>query len=104
MALSGSAALAPEVAEFLQMVGFSVYEGYGLTETAPIVSANGWMGVGKSKLNTIGPSINGVRVEIDTKPGMIPSGPTKSARANVHGPNADDGVLEPGGCHEGCHP
>lgn len=86
MALSGSAALAPEVAEFLQMVGFSVYEGYGLTETAPIVSANGWMGVGKSKLNTIGPSINGVRVEIDTEAWDDPERPDEG-EIIVHGPN-----------------
>ena len=42
--MSGAAALSPDVAEFIQMVGFSCYEGYGLTETSPLVAANGWSG------------------------------------------------------------
>ena len=32
----------------------------------PLVSANGWMGKGMSRLNTVGMPANGVRVEIDT--------------------------------------
>ena len=42
--MSGAAALSPDVAAFVQKVGFNCYEGYGLTETSPLVSANGWMG------------------------------------------------------------
>ena len=48
--MSGAAALSPDVAEFIQMVGFSCYEGYGLTETSPLVAANGWSGPGTSRL------------------------------------------------------
>ena len=52
--------LSPDVAEFIQMVGFSCYEGYGLTETSPLVAANGWSGPGKSRLQTVGLVANGV--------------------------------------------
>src|SRR5699024_2588148 len=39
-AFSGGAALSKEVAEFIDDMNILVYEGYGLTETSPIATAN----------------------------------------------------------------
>lgn len=88
--MSGAAALSPDVAEFIQMVGFSCFEGYGLTETAPLVSANGWMGYGESKLNTVGRPINGVRIVIDKDAWDDPQRPDEG-EIIVYGPNVMGG-------------
>ena len=104
--MSGAAALSPDVAAFIQMVGFSCYEGYGLTETSPLVSANGWSGLGKSKLNTVGLVANGVKVTIDTDAWDDPERPDEGEIV-VTGPNVMMGywnneeatkevIIEPG--------
>ena len=104
--MSGAAALSPDVAAFIQMVGFNCYEGYGLTETSPLVSANGWSGPGTSKLNTVGLVANGVKVTIDTDAWDDPERPDEG-EIIVTGPNVMMGywnneeatkevIIEPG--------
>ena len=104
--MSGAAALSPDVAEFIQMVGFSCYEGYGLTETSPLVAANGWSGPGKSRLRCVGLVANGVKVTIDTDAWDDPDRPDEG-EIIVHGPNVMKGywnneeatkevIIEPG--------
>jgi long-chain acyl-CoA synthetase len=60
-ALSGGAPLGRDVAEFFWGVGVPVFEGYGLSETAPVISVNTPQAV---KLGTVGRPIPGVEVEI----------------------------------------
>ena len=104
--MSGAAALSPDVAAFIQMVGFNCYEGYGLTETSPLVAANGWSGPGTSRLNTVGKVANGVKVTIDTDAWDDPERPDEGEIV-VTGPNVMMGywnneeatkevIIEPG--------
>lgn len=61
-AISGGAALSKDVAEFIDSLGITVYEGYGLTETSPILTANR---PGYRKIGSVGKVISGCRVVID---------------------------------------
>ena len=81
-ALSSSATLSREVAEFIDAVGITVYEGYGLTETSPLVSGN-VPGPGGRRLGSVGRVIPGVRVVIDPAVSDDP----KQGEIVVYGPN-----------------
>ncbi|MFV1971067.1 MAG: long-chain fatty acid--CoA ligase [Acidimicrobiia bacterium] len=79
-AFSGGAAISTEVAEFISAVGIVVYEGYGLTETSPIVTCNI---KGARRVGSVGRAIPGVTVEIDTDI----TGDKEIGEIIVHGPN-----------------
>ncbi|MGF1465912.1 MAG: AMP-dependent synthetase/ligase [Sandaracinaceae bacterium] len=79
-AFSGGAAISKEVAEFIDSLGITVYEGYGLTETSPIATAN-WPGA--RKIGSVGQAIPGVRIEIDHD---ITEDP-KNGEVIIHGHN-----------------
>ena len=58
----GAAPLAPELEEFWRRMGFAIIQGYGLTETAPIVTLN--HPFAKRKEGSVGTPIAGVEVRI----------------------------------------
>ncbi len=104
-AFTGGAALSREVAEFIDSLGITVYEGYGLTETSPIATANA---PGSRKIGSVGRPIPGVRVEIDPATGEnrpTPDGKTRfEGEIVVYGPNVMQGYLQPpGGERSGLH-
>jgi long-chain acyl-CoA synthetase len=62
-AFSGGAALSREVAAFMDNVGITIFEGYGLSETSPIATMNY---LNNRKLGSVGRAIPGVEIIIDT--------------------------------------
>ena len=86
-AVSGGAPLAAEVAEFVDSLGITLYEGYGLTECSPIVSAN-WPGA--RKFGSVGKPLPSVRVAIDHDVGPN----SRDGEIIVYGPNVMRGYYE----------
>ncbi|WP_141732979.1 AMP-dependent synthetase/ligase [Oligoflexus tunisiensis] len=85
-AISGGAALQIEVASFIANLGITVYEGYGLSETSPMVSANY---PGNIKIGSVGKTLTGVTVKIDTSVGE--SDIAGAGEIIVYGPNVMKG-------------
>jgi long-chain acyl-CoA synthetase len=69
---SGGAPIAPELAEFYWSIDLPVYQGYGLTETSPVVSANL---PGANKVGTVGRPIPGVQIRIADDGEILVKGP-----------------------------
>ena len=61
---SGSAALAPRLAHFFNGAGIPVWEGYGLTETSPVVSVSTTKEPGMLRIGTVGKIIADTEVQI----------------------------------------
>ncbi len=59
--VSGGGALDKEIGEFLNAIGLPTLQGYGLTETSPVVSCNP---IHKIKVETVGPPFKGNEVKI----------------------------------------
>jgi long-chain acyl-CoA synthetase len=79
-AFSGGSALSKDVAEFIDALGITVYEGYGLTETSPMATANR---PGAHRIGSVGQPIPGVKVALD----KTKADDGKQGEIIIYGPN-----------------
>jgi len=80
--VSGSAALQPRLTRVFAAAGLPIMEGYGLTETSPVISVND-MRDGGFKVGTVGKAIDNVEVKI-----------AKDGEILVKGPNVMKGYFK----------
>jgi long-chain acyl-CoA synthetase len=90
---SGGAALAPELGEFFEAVGILIIEGYGMTESSPIISVNR---PEDYKFGTVGKPIPGVEVRIAPDGEILARGPNVM-KGYWNNEQATDDILDPDG-------
>ncbi|MBN2682265.1 MAG: long-chain fatty acid--CoA ligase [Bacteroidales bacterium] len=72
--VSGGAALQPRLERIFWAAGIPVLEGYGLTETSPVIAVNNFK-PGNLKFGTVGPALQNVEIKIDEDGEILTRGP-----------------------------
>jgi long-chain acyl-CoA synthetase len=100
----GAAPLPPDLEEFWRRMGFAVIQGYGLTETAPIVTLNHPF---KTSKGSVGTPIGGVEIriaedgEILVRGENVTSGYYETPNSQLPTPNGQTAVDADGWLHTG---
>ncbi len=95
--ISGGAPLSRELAEFFQICGVLILEGYGLTETSPVIAVNTEE---EFRFGTVGKVLPNVKVKIAEDGEILTSGPCVM-QGYFENPEATAEVLQNGWFHTG---
>jgi long-chain acyl-CoA synthetase len=95
--VSGSAPLPAAIAEFFYGVGLSIIEGYGLTETAPVLTVNPSEA---PRAGTVGRAVRGVELRIAADGEILARGPNLMA-GYYNLPEATADAIKDGWLHTG---
>jgi len=73
--VSGGAALQPRLAQIYNAAQIPVVEGYGMTESSPVIAVNTFVPK-QRKIGTVGPPLKNVEVKISEKGEILARGPS----------------------------
>ena len=93
-AVSGGAPLSRDIAEFFHAAGILVLEGYGLTETCPVLTFNSPQ---KYKFGSVGQALPGVELRIAEDGEILARGANVATRGYYKQPDATAAVFESSG-------
>lgn len=64
--VSGAASIQPKIAAFFSAIKMPVYEGYGMTETSPVIAVSNNNPHGR-EVGTVGPALPGVEIKVTSE-------------------------------------
>lgn len=94
----GGAPLADEIADFFDTVGAPVIQGYGLTETSPVVATNT---MSECRRGSVGQPLSGTETAISNEGEILVRGPQVAARYQLNAGAAESIADEEGWFHTG---
>ncbi len=63
--ISGGSAISPQLSNFFDAIGWPIFQGYGMSETSPVISVSNRLRHGRIG-GSVGPALPGVQIRIDS--------------------------------------